>query len=324
MGGRNVFRAGLGMAWVALFVFTSALAVADEPAQKGFSKPPSSTEARLRDELRVILLDMIDSGAFGDTPSDQIALALDVPAERTRDLGVLVDSSSGNAAQGGLQVLGTTPGSNAARMGLRSGDVLVSVNGRDLRQLGATDDGAARAAKVLRETIARLAEGEALHLEVLRDGRTVVLQGSLQSVTIPAIQVRIGGGEAGPAAPVAAEGCGRLTIFDNAPRQRGLHATTLISIDGERFPSSRQKSFRLSVGRHVLVVSEAIESRYLGFNERLRGINGPGRYKSLTIEVTADTTYSLAAHLIEEKRSEWRDGAYWEPVIWQESNETCR
>lgn len=41
-----------------------------------------SPEQRLREELRMILLEMIESGAFGQTPAEQIALSIDTPAER--------------------------------------------------------------------------------------------------------------------------------------------------------------------------------------------------------------------------------------------------
>lgn len=290
-------------------------------------------EQRLRDQVRLLLLDMIESGAFGQIPPEQISLAIDSPRERFANLGVLVDSSDGSAASDGLHVLGTTPGSSAARMGLRAGDVLMSVNAVSLAGLGDGDGGVAKAAVVLREEVSRSQDGTDLHFEVQRDGKRSTISGMLAATWIPAMQLRVGDGVSlasasvsvdTPAAPGAATGCGRISIFDVAPRQRHLHAASLISIDGLRSPFDGQTSFRVSAGRHVLTVGERIDSRYLGFNDRLRNSGGGERYKTITVEVAANTTYSLAAQINQDKRNEWRDGAFWDPVIWNESAETCR
>jgi hypothetical protein len=99
---------------------------------------------------------------------------------------------------------------------------------------------------------------------------------------------------------------------------------TLISIDGERSPPASQVSVQLSAGRHELKLGERIDSRYLGFGDRFRDNGGSNRYKTISVEVAADTTYFLAAHLEKEHVNEWRDGAYWEPVVWSTSREGCR
>jgi hypothetical protein len=119
----------------------------------------------------------------------------------------------------------------------------------------------------------------------------------------------------------AAAECGRISIFDNAPRQQDLHAATIISIDGRAPGTAGQDVYRVAAGPHVLEVSERIDDRYLGFSDRLRGAGKT--YKELHVDVAPDTTYSLAAHLNEAQRSNWKDGAYWEPVIWNETPESC-
>ena len=288
-------------------------------------------EQRLREEMRLLLLDMIESGAFGQTPPEQISLSVDSPRERLASLGVLVDSSAGSAALDGLHVLGTTPGSSAARIGLRAGDVLLAINGVSLAGLGDGDGGVAKAALVLRDEVSRASDGAELQFDVQRDGRRSAISGMLAGTWIPALHLRVGDGVSVASAsgdvPVRrtdTTGCGRISIFDVAPRQRHLHAATLISIDGRRSPFNGQTSFRVSAGRHVLTVGERIDSRYLGFNDRLRNSDSGERYKTLTVEVAPDTTYSLAAQINQDKRNEWRDGAFWDPVIWNESTESCR
>ncbi|MGB0132879.1 PDZ domain-containing protein [Dokdonella sp.] len=290
-----------------------------------------SPEQRLQEELRVLLLDMIESGAFGQTPSEQISFSIDSPRQRASSLGVLVDSSAGAAAVKGLQVVGTTPGSSASRLGLRSGDVIASVNSVSLAGLGDDANGSARAALVLRDQLESLPDNATIEFELIRDGKPKSISGTLESAWIPALHLTVGDGVAvaaagqsgGSGSTSAGKGCGRLSIFDVAPRQQNLHAAALINIDGERSPFGGQEVFRLSEGRHVLTVGEKIKAKYLAFNEVFRNSNIKNPYKTLEIDVAPNTTYFLAVRLIQDKRNVWRDGAYWEPVIWSESTEAC-
>lgn len=124
------------------------------------------------------------------------------------------------------------------------------------------------------------------------------------------------------AEPAAASGeCGRISIFDNAPRQQDLHAATIISIDGRIPGTADQDVYRVPVGTHTLEVSERIDDRYLAFNDRLR--DAGKTYKKLTIDVAPDMTYSVAARLNEDQRRNWKDGAYWDPVVWNQAPESC-
>jgi membrane-associated protease RseP (regulator of RpoE activity) len=328
-------RSGMRFAFLAMLQLGIAQPVLAQSAAghggSSTSKSGSELEDRLRSELRILLMDLAQSGAFGRGPVDQISLTLDSPAERTFDLGVLVDSRSGSAARKGLVVLGTTPGSLAARLGLRSGDTLVAVNGVSLADLGDDSGGAARAAGVLRDTVSGLTEGALLQFRIARGDAMQELEGTMASIEIPAFHLSLGGSDSGIAAAGVAEpgsivgtGCGRVSVFDNAPRQKQLHGVTLISIDGHGAPPTSQVSVQLPAGRHELKVGERIDARYLGFGDRFRDRGAQNRYKTITVEVAADTTYFLAAHLNSDHRNEWRDGAYWDPVVWTTSHEDCR
>ena len=290
-----------------------------------------SPEQRLQEELRVLLLDMIESGAFGQTPSDQISLSVDSPGQRATNLGVLVDSSAGSAAVEGLQVVGTTPGSSASRLGLQSGDIIAAVNGVSLAGLGNDANGGARAALVLRDQLGSLADNATINFAVIRNGHPTTVSGAMDSAWIPALHLTVGDGvavaAAGPTSSYqsasSGEGCGRLSIFNVAPRQQNLHGAAVINIDDAGSPFGGQKVFQLATGRHSITVGEKIESRYLAFNDVFRDSNRLNPYKTLEIDVAPNTTYFLAAKLIQDKRNVWRDGAYWEPVIWSESTESC-
>ncbi len=285
---------------------------------------------RLREELRLLLMDLVQSGAFGSTPAQQITLSLDIPAGRVADLGVLVDSSSSESAERGLLVLGTTPGSLASRIGLRSGDTMLAVNGVSLVALGSDSSGAALAAASLRDVLGRLDDGETLEFGISREGKQISIQGKMESVQIPSAHLQLGQAPSPVSALASSDNahasstaCGRISTFDNAPRQQQLHGATLIDIDGRQSPMSGQTSVRVSAGRHILKVGEQIDLRYLGFGQRLRDRGGIERYKTITVDVEADTTYFLAAKINAEHRNEWRDGLYWDPVIWSTSKESC-
>ena len=286
----------------------------------------AARERRLREELRVLLLDMVQSGAFGSASPDQVDVSIEEPSQRVGSLGVLVDSAGAEQAREGLHVLGTTPGGSAERMGLRAGDVITAVNGVGLAGLGSTDDGSARAAALLRDQVSALDADAELAFDVRRDGRGVTVRGPLVSTWLPALRLTLGSSAtlAASTAPAGPGGsCGRISIVDVAPRQQGLHAASLNAIDGRLAGVANQTTFRLPVGEHVLEVGERIEARYLAFNDRQRNSAGP-RYKRLTVQVAADTTYFVAAQLNEDRRSEWAGGVYWDPVVWREGAEACR
>ncbi len=123
------------------------------------------------------------------------------------------------------------------------------------------------------------------------------------------------------AAHSASAACGRISIFDNAPRQKDLHAAFIVNIDGKLPGTHDQKVYRVTPGKHVLEVIEHIDNKYLTINDRQRTM--ARKYKKLTIDVSPNTTYSVAARLNQEHASDWQNGAYWDPVVWNETTEAC-
>lgn len=291
-------------------------------ALRGDAAASVGAEQRLRAELRAVMTELVESGAFGAAPPHEIRLDIDAPAQRVSNLGLLVDSARDD--RDGVHVLAITPGGAAEKMGLRSGDVLLAVNGTALADTNG-------AAATLRQSIEQLPDGARLAFEVQRDGRRQTLAGTPSSVYLPAMHLTIGDGSrlastggGGGATPASERGCGRLSDFDVAPRGEHLHAAKIISIDGVSPGPTGTRAYRVSAGRHSIKVAEQIESRYLSFNDRARNSAiGTDRYKTLDVDVPPDTTVLIAARLNEDKRSEWKDGAYWDPVAWKQTAEAC-
>jgi hypothetical protein len=231
------------------------------------------------------------------------------------------------AGQEGVVVLGVAPGSSAAAIGLQPGDRLIAIDDTPLIGLGADADGRSLALRPLRERL--LQDAEAVTLRVKRAGEEHELRGPVQVVELPAYRLSLGAALA--QASLAAEGgdgsssCGRISVFDIAPRSQQLYRAVLIAVDGKLPGPADLDTRRLTPGRHVLRVAEAIDSRrFADVQQFLRSRQNRDRYKEIELDVQPGITYRLAARFITEERHSIRDGAYWEPVIWKETPEPCR
>jgi hypothetical protein len=288
--------------------------------------PPPVLEQRLHEEVQAVLLRLVDSGELTREHAD--ALSLSAPASLQADLGAFFDVRLRSGDDRGLPVLGVTPGSSAAALGLRAGDRVVAVNGESLIGLGAAADGRARAVQQLRAAL--LASPDAVVLTVEREGGTQELRGAVHVVELPAYRLDLGAALANASLAAGSDGdgvssCGRVSVFDIAPRGQRLYRAVLIAVDGALPGPTTSDVFRLTPGRHTLTVAEAIDARQFGELQRLqRDRSRRDRYKTLEIDVQPGITYRLAARFHLEERNSIRDGAYWEPVIWKETPETCR
>lgn len=288
--------------------------------------PATGLEQRLHQEMQAVLLRLIESGELTAEAAAELSLA--APASQQPDFGAILDVRHRSDDDLGLPVLAVTPGSSAAALGLRAGDLLLAVNGQPLAGLGADADGRARAAGRLREQL--LAPLETVTLRVRRAGAEQELQGPVRVVELPAYRLELGAALASASLAAATggdgvSGCGRVSTFDIAPRNQRLYRAVLIAVDGKLPGPTDSDVFRVSPGPHRLTVAEAIDWRQFSAVARLqRDRTSRDRYKHLDIDVQPGITYRLAARFHLEERNSIRDGAYWEPVIWKESPEPCR
>jgi len=304
---------------IALLAF-SACANAQVAATSPAVGDEDVLKARLAAELRATMSTLAESGAFGDTPVDQMHLDLALPAQRVSDLGLLVDSASDR--RDGVLVLGVTPGEQAQKMGVRSGDVIVAVDGTDLAQRE-------HAAGELRRVVDALSDRAPLSLDVVRNGQRLTLHGAVTSRRLPPMRLILGDASSAPLPAAVAPkadpaACGRISDFDVAPRQQQLHGARVLSIDGHAAGPTASHVFRVSAGAHTLEVGERIDARYLLFNDRQRQAGSKTGTKTLQVDVPADTTLLVAARLNIDKQREWQRAAYWDPVVWKTASERCR
>jgi hypothetical protein len=286
---------------------------------------PTLLEQRLHQEMQSVLLRLIEDGELDAAAAAELSLA--APASQQPDFGAILDVRH-RPGQAGLPVLGVTPGSSAAALGLRAGDLIVAVNSVVLAGLDADAAGHSLAAARLRAEL--LADADAVELRVRRGGDELSLSGPVRIVDLPAYRLELGAALAHATVAAAGGGdgvssCGRISVFDIAPRAQKLYPAVLIAIDGKLPGPTDADVFRVTPGRHQLKVAEAIDWRQFSDLQRLqRDRTVRDRYKVIEVDVQPGITYRLAARFHLEERNSIRDGAYWEPVIWKESPEHCR
>lgn len=307
------------LAAVVFAALGSSLAWAQEGA-------PTPVEQRLHEEMQTLLVRMVESGAL--QPESQ-GVSLAAPASRQPDFGAILDVRHRAAADTGLPVLGVTPGSSAAKLGIQPGDRLLALNGSPLTGLGADVNGRAVAAHALREGL--LANSNGIELSVARGDGVQVLRGTVDVVQLPPYRLELGAAIANASLVSTGGGdgvssCGRISVFDIAPRRQQLYKAVLIAVDGKLPGPASSEVFRLQPGRHVLRVAEAIDPVQFDSLQRLTRDRHRGgeHYKELEIDVQPGVTYRLAARFNYDQRNSIRDGAYWDPVIWTEVAEPCR
>lgn len=271
--------------------------------------------AALEDEFRLALLRLVQAG---ELQGDSYPLVIERPAEQVNDFGLLVDRDSGD----GLLVLGTLPGGSAERLGLRAGDRLLVANDVDLRGSGGSQR--------MRALLDDPDSGRRVDLRVLRGGQEQQLSGVIESVTLPAMRIELAPAQAavdsdGRVAGDPQSQCGRVSIEPIAPRTRSLFPAKLIAVDDGLPGTSSQQTFRLSPGRHVLLVAEMIEREYFSSIANMqRGRQRRDGYKTLEIDIEPGVTYFLAARFDRDRSGRILDGGYWQPVLWKERAEPCR
>jgi len=149
----------------------------------------------------------------------------------------------------GALVAGVTPGSAAERAGVKTGDVITSLNGSVMRGAGE-----------LRNAIGMLRVGDKVELGLLRDGKTlkvtafVAERGDTEAANAAEIHQGLDGAELAD----APDGGGVLvrSVQDGSPAaQAGIKANDLIVGVG-RTPVSTTKAFRAAAkGANVLVLN---------------------------------------------------------------------
>ncbi|HRQ65049.1 MAG TPA: PDZ domain-containing protein [Xanthomonadaceae bacterium] len=297
-----------GMAWVAPFA--------------------AATDADvLRERVERAVLEWMEGhpDALAGEP-DSLSLSFSVPEQRIADAGIVFDGTWDPSAENdGLRIITLRPGGAGSRMGLKEGDRIVAVNGVDLRHLGETQDGRARAAEALSRLVAGHGPDEPLQIEVKRGGQQISLSGPIDGRYLPAIHFALGQAAVAAAdseiggAAASTRGCGEISSFATPPRARDLFPVIVTGIDGEEWFGTNRSSWRVPAGTYKVRVVELISDPRLRVSSAQRGYS-----KVMEITVEPDRTYDLAARFNVDQRFRGPQGAYWDPEVWRSEPKACR
>lgn len=265
----------------------------------------------LRREIEAALVRASESGSINDAGGvSRITSHGGVRYE----LGAVVDVRTPRGQ--GLPILAVTPGSTAARLGLRAGDRLLAINGRSI--------GAGKDPQLALQQAMNAGNGK-VNVQWLRGGARLAANERADAVAIPAYQLIVGARNAG--------GCGFVSDRQGViPKSQGIFQAEITRIDGRSTPLAGKYEYELPVGTHVLTVAEHIDrarlsmqqSRQIQISHRTK--TAAQSYKTLVVEVKPNTTYRVGVRLNKDAldNDSIRRNAYWEPVVWESKPQACR
>ena len=162
-----------GACCAALLALASPFAGAAEPADRAaLEKQLKEARAKLNDAARDVA-DLSQQLYGGDRQDELMRFVQGRPQGAM--LGINIEDAKGR--EDGVEVVGVSPGGPAEQAGLKTGDIVVAMNGQSLR----TADGRNPGARLV-ELMRSVEPGQTVNLDYLRDGR----QGSAAVKAAPA------------------------------------------------------------------------------------------------------------------------------------------
>ncbi len=162
-----------GACCAALLALAAPVAGAAEPADRAaLEKQLKEARAKLNDAARDVA-DLSQQLYGGDRHDELMRFVQGRPQGAM--LGINIEDAKGR--EDGVEVVGVSPGGPAEQAGLKTGDIVVAMNGQSLR----TADGRNPGARLV-ELMRSVEPGQTVNLDYLRDGR----QGSAAVKAAPA------------------------------------------------------------------------------------------------------------------------------------------
>jgi len=157
--GRAEFAGACCAAWLAL---ASPVAGAAEPADRAaLEKQLKEARAKLNDAARDVA-DLSQQLYGGDRHDELMRFVQGRPQGAM--LGINIEDAKGR--DDGVEVVGVSPGGPAEQAGLKTGDIVVAMNGQSLRSADGRNPGAR-----LVELMRGVEPGQTVNLDYLRDGQ---------------------------------------------------------------------------------------------------------------------------------------------------------
>lgn len=280
----------------------------------------SEQKDTIQQTLRSTLMSLARDDWFEQIDNDDWPIVIYHPAETIINLGLYVhpDYTEENDSNGPL-VIAVTPDSAAARMGVRTGDRLRSIEGKSLIRLGAEADGSSRAFRRLQDALNE--SSGTITLTVLRGDQTLPLEGDLEKLTLPRAiltltQVSV---ETTDAADPGA--CATVTTQAPPPREFNVFPADLVSINGVQAGTKLRDQHFLTPGTYVFEVRPEIPDHLLAANAARAESRRP--FAILRLPMDAGFTYHVGAKLLVGREQQTPHARFWEPIVWRMEMADC-
>ena len=293
----------------------------------GSVEPTEAQLSRVDQAVRAMLISLSGDPLFADYTADDWDLFLNRAPEQIDSFGLILSPRHDEAVDnGGLLVLGVTPGSGAARLGIRSGDRIAAINDQPLTALGADAEGRALAYDRFTGATRLLADGDPIRLELRRNGRAIVEEGGFQRLSLPGVTLNLQG-SVETLVDVSAQGwdgepCATLRTRPQPPHEYDLFPAEIVRINDQQAGASLRETHFLVPGEYEIRLDEHIPGHLLRVD--LQRFADRRRPQALTLELQDGMIYHLGARLLRERREQSRDEPYWEPVVWKLEPGRCR
>ncbi len=239
---------------------------------------------------------------------DYSGLEYSQPSSEKISFGLVYSYDAKVGSKKGVPIAAVSPMSLMHNLGVRTGDIITSVNKRSLKnQLESNSKEQWLTALILTEKLRSLSDGDTITVEIERSGNKISIQGLVESTKTPSFTLKVN------TEASTLSNCGTVSTYYRAKKRLQLHPVEIISIDGERIRN--RSSIKLSEGLHKLEVKEQIQSGRLSNNIRNRY-----RIKSLEINVVNGVQYTIVSKFNEELARDKEN--FWEPTF-IETNKAC-
>ena len=290
----------------------------------GMAEADTTRQERIAEALRAVLIDVASDPANATAEGAAWDFTVTAEPQRVGSFGVVLNPRfDPGVAEAGPMVLAVTPGSNAARVGIRSGDRLRAFNGTALYGLGERD-GRSAAFTRFSELVASLEDGTAVHAEVVRSGKPVVLRGEFRALELPGYRLEFTPAEAAASAAAQSDpsGCATVSVQGSPPRDLDIYRAEFQAINGDRSGAALRSTHFLVPGEYTFTLSEEIPDHEVATQmQRFEERRGTGE---LTLQVEPGMVYQLGARLLVPRNLQEPDTPFWKPVLWKAEPGECR
>ena len=109
--------------------------------------------------------------------------------------------------------------------------------------------------------------------------------------------------------------CGTVSSYLAPDNSAQLYRVVVTHLDG--VPVISRPNYSLSVGKHEFTVAELINAPELKVSLAARKV------KVLTVDVSADQRYHIAAQFNTDRIYIGSNQGYWQPIVWQTESHEC-